>query len=96
VRDLFKGNQLVRGRFVALGRRVDLARVGCPLAVVTGSRDHITPPPQTKAILDHASSADVLDVEIPAGHVGTFMGKGALREQWPAILRWVRATDPSA
>ena len=89
VRELFKGNSLVKGRFVALGRRVDLAAICCPLALVTGTHDHITPSPQTLAVRDLVSSAEVLEVEIPAGHVGTFMGKAALRDHWPSVLRWL-------
>jgi len=90
VRELFKGNKLVRGRFVALGRRVDLSAIQCPLALVTGTRDHITPPPQTLAMRGHASSPRVLEASIAAGHVGTFMGKAALRDHWPGILEWLK------
>ena len=90
VRELFKENRLVQGRFVALGRRVDLSDITCPLALVTGTRDHITPPAQTRAVAALVGSTEILDREIPAGHVGTFMGKAALRECWPGILRWLR------
>ncbi len=89
VRELFKHNRLVQGRFVALGRPVDLAAITAPLAVVTGTRDHITPPAQTRAILDHARPSRALDVPIDAGHVGTFMGRDALRDHWPEILAFV-------
>ncbi len=89
VRELFKQNRLVQARFVALGRRVDLADVACPLALVTGTRDHITPPAQTRAISDLASSTQILDVEIDAGHVGTFMGSDSLRDHWPDVLSWL-------
>ena len=89
VRELFKRNSLVEGRFVALGRPVDLSRITCPLALVTGTRDHITPPPQTLAARELVSSTDKLEVEIPAGHVGTFMGAAALRDHWPSVLRWL-------
>ena len=95
VRELFKGNRLVRGRFVALGALVQLTEIRCPLALVMGSRDHITPPAQTRAILEHASPERVLELEIPAGHVGTFMGKGPLRDHWPGVLAWL-VTDQAA
>lgn len=95
VRELFKGNRLVQGRFVALGAPVELSAITCPLALVMGTRDHITPPDQTRAMRDHASSAAVLEVEIPAGHVGTFMGGESLAESWPDVLGWL-ATEVSA
>ena len=89
VRELFKHNLLVEGRFVALGRPVDLSAISCPLALVTGTRDHITPPAQTRAILEEVTSSTTLDVEVDAGHVGTFMGREVLRDRWPAVLDWI-------
>jgi len=93
VRELFKENRLVQGRFVALGAPVQLSEIRCPLALIMGSRDHITPPAQTRAVLDHVSSEEVLEKEIPAGHVGTFMGKGPLRDHWPGVLDWLVSAD---
>lgn len=90
VKELFKENRLVEGRFSALGRRVELARVTCPLALVAGSRDHITPPPQVWAMERAARARHVLREEIPAGHVGTFMGRGAIEKHWPRIFRWLQ------
>ncbi|MDP7114109.1 MAG: alpha/beta fold hydrolase, partial [Myxococcota bacterium] len=75
VRELFKHNRLIEGRFIALGRPVDLANITAPLALVTGTRDHITPPAQTRAITRLANPSRLLDVEIDAGHIGTFMGR---------------------
>lgn len=95
VRELFKENRLVRGRFVVLGQRIDLKRIQCPLALVVGTKDHITPPPQVLAARKAVSSQYVLEVEIPAGHVGTFMSHEALADHWPEILGWLRAFDPS-
>ncbi|NMB76748.1 MAG: alpha/beta fold hydrolase [Myxococcales bacterium] len=90
VQELFKENRLIEGRFFALGRRVELARVACPLALVAGSRDHITPPPQLWAMEHAARSRHVLREEIPAGHVGTFMGRVAIEKHWPRIFRWLQ------
>jgi poly(3-hydroxybutyrate) depolymerase len=89
VRELFKENRLVQGRLSALGEVVDLGRVACPLALVAGRRDHITPPPQVWAAAEHVASSRVLRREIDAGHVGTFMGRQAIAERWPEILAWL-------
>ncbi len=89
VRELFKENRLVQGRFTALGEAVDLGRIACPLALVAGTRDHITPPPQVWAAAEHVSSTRVLRRELDAGHVGTFMGRQAIAAHWPGIFSWL-------
>jgi poly(3-hydroxyalkanoate) synthetase len=93
VRELFKENRLFEGRFIALGTRVDLARITCPLVLVAGRRDHITPPEQVWAARKVTGSSDVLEVETGGGHVGTFMGRRELSGRWPTILSWLRERD---
>jgi poly(3-hydroxyalkanoate) synthetase len=90
VKELFKENRLFQGRFEALGRKIDLSRIECPLALLAGSRDHITPPPQVWALARVARSRKVWREEIPAGHVGTFMGRLAIERHWPRVLAWLR------
>jgi pimeloyl-ACP methyl ester carboxylesterase len=88
VTELFHGNQLVEGRFELRGRRVDLRDIRCPVALVGGSKDHITPMAQVWALepfLTGAHARFVLD----AGHVGIFIGHGPLHRDWPRILAWV-------
>jgi poly(3-hydroxyalkanoate) synthetase len=93
VRQLFKDNRLVRGRFVCLGERVDLGRITCPLCLVAGARDHITPSRQVWATRRAASSKRVLEVETGGGHIGAFMGREALRDRWPTVFEWLRAGE---
>jgi poly(3-hydroxyalkanoate) synthetase len=93
VRELFKQNRLVRGRFRCLGQTVDLGRVRCPLCLIAGQRDHITPPRQVWATRRAVASTDVLRVETSGGHVGAFMGRTELRETWPQVLSWLRERD---
>lgn len=93
VRELFQENRLIQGRFRVQGRRVDLGRICCPLVLVAGSDDHITPPPQVWAAEGAVSSQQVLRVEIPAGHVGTFMGRSALADHWPVLLAWLKQSQ---
>lgn len=97
VRELFKENRLIQGRLVACGRTVDLAAIRCPLCLVAGRRDHITPPPQLWAARQAVSSQHVHEVETDGGHIGTFMGRTELREQWPGIFAWLQTiTQQSA
>jgi len=93
VRELFRQNRLVAGTFEVRGRRVDLGRLAMPLALVAGTKDHITPAEQLFALRDHARAERVLSVEIPAGHIGTFMGTEALRDHWPGVFRWLREQE---
>jgi hypothetical protein len=41
------------------------------------------------AAKDHIGSRSVLEVEIDAGHIGTFMSHAALHDHWPGILAWI-------
>jgi len=93
VRELFKENRLIQGRLVVCGRTVDLAAIRYPLCLVAGGRDHITPPPQLWAARRAVSSTHVHEVETDGGHIGTFMGRAELRDQWPGIFAWLLATD---
>ena len=85
VRKLFKENQLARGALHVRGRRVDLATLRCPIHLVAGGRDHITPAAQVFALEALAPSATCQRHLVDAGHVGVFMGRKALRTVWPRV-----------
>jgi poly(3-hydroxybutyrate) depolymerase len=95
VERLFRDNALIRGDLEIQGRRLDLAKVSCPLNLVAGATDHITPPEQVFAAADHVSTPPEHIVRrlSPGGHLGLFMGREALREQWPVVLAAVRAVS---
>ena len=88
VEHLFRDNELIAGKLRIGGRRVDLGRITCPLNLLGGSTDHITPPDQVYALADHASTdeADVVRDTSEGGHLGLFMGHEALRHHWPRLL----------
>lgn len=88
VEQLFARNGLVSGALEVGGERVELARIACPLFLLAGERDHITPPAQVFALAEHAGTSpeDVLVRTTPGGHLGLFMGSEALREHWPPLL----------
>jgi poly(3-hydroxybutyrate) depolymerase len=93
VRELFKENRLVRGSFMVLGRPVRLENIRCPLALVAGARDQITPPAQLWAAEHCVSSRRVLKVLTEGGHVGTFMGSAELKKHWPGIISWLKESE---
>jgi poly(3-hydroxyalkanoate) synthetase len=88
VEHLFRDNELVRGELEVAGERVDLARIDCPLNLLGGATDHITPPDQVFALADAASTpeVDVTRRVASGGHLGLFMGREALSEHWPPLL----------
>jgi poly(3-hydroxybutyrate) depolymerase len=91
VEHLFRDNELVRGELEVAGERVDLARIECPLNLLGGATDHITPPDQVFALADAASTpeVDVTRRVTSGGHLGLFMGHDALSEHWPPLLAQV-------
>jgi poly(3-hydroxybutyrate) depolymerase len=91
VEHLFRDNELVRGELEVAGRRVELARISCPLNLLGGATDHITPPDQVFALADAASTpdGDVTRRITSGGHLGLFMGREALSEHWPLLLAQV-------
>jgi poly(3-hydroxyalkanoate) synthetase len=88
VEHLFVANRLVEGTLEIGGERVDLSRIDCPLFLLGGARDHITPPSQVFSAADHVATkpADIERHVNSGGHLGLFMGSEALREHWPPIL----------
>lgn len=91
VEHLFKNNELVKGELVVDGARVRLRDITCPLYLLAGTTDHITPPPQVFALADHAGSA-AADVEMrtaAGGHLGLFMGHDALTGHWAQVFETI-------
>jgi len=88
VEHLFQDNELIAGKLKIGGRRVDLGRISCPLNLLAGQTDHITPPAQVFALADYASTEepDVLRDTTEGGHLGLFMGHEALQHHWPKLL----------
>jgi poly(3-hydroxybutyrate) depolymerase len=93
VEHLFRDNELVAGTLEIGEERVDLGRIECPLNLLAGAADHITPPDQVFALADHAGTPDdaIVRDTTPGGHLGLFMGREALSSHWPPLLDAVRA-----
>jgi poly(3-hydroxyalkanoate) synthetase len=93
VEHLFRRNALVRGELEIGGERVDLGRISCPLNLLAGAEDHITPPPQVFAAADFVATkeSDVCRRQASGGHLGLFMGRESLRDHWPPVMAEVLA-----
>ena len=90
VEKLYKRNELATGNFVALGQRIDLAKVKVPLFLLAARDDELVAPPQLFAAerLVGTLRRSVHKATVPGRHVGLFMGKTVLEEVWPKIVRW--------
>jgi poly(3-hydroxybutyrate) depolymerase len=88
VEHLFRDNALIRGELAIDGRPVDLARIACPVNLLAGAADHITPPAQVFALADAVSTPaeHVTRRTTGGGHLGLFMGTEALRDHWPVVM----------
>jgi poly(3-hydroxybutyrate) depolymerase len=95
VEHLFTGNKLVAGTLEVAGRRVDLGAIACPVRILAGSRDHITPHEQAFALARHISTPpDKIRCElIDSGHLGLFMSRSALRDHWAPLLEELAGTE---
>lgn len=93
LRHLFLRNELAGGTLEVGGRRVDLATITCPVFLLAGSADHITPPEQVWALADLVSTPaeDVHRTLVTAGHLGLFMGRQSLQEHWRPLMEQVAA-----
>ena len=91
VEHLFQRNELIKGELEIRGRKVDLKAITAPLFLFAGETDHITPPDQVFALADYAGSTESARQISSGGHLGLFMGRESLRENWPPLLHAVAA-----
>jgi len=93
VEHLFQNNELVEGTLTIDGQVVNLKNVSCPLYLLAGSVDHITPGPQVFALADYASTApeEITQVTAPGGHLGLFMGRESLMAYWAPLFAAIAA-----
>jgi poly(3-hydroxyalkanoate) synthetase len=88
VEHLFRDNELARGALRIDDEAVDLGRIGCPVNLLAGAADHITPPEQVFALAGAVSTPaeHITRRTTSGGHLGLFMGTEALRDHWPIVM----------
>ena len=92
---LFKENRFAKGLFRALGRKLDLAAIECPLYLLAGDADDITTKEQVfnAARLVGTPKGRIVKQLAPGGHIGLFMGSHTLTDTWPQIGRWIKKQE---
>lgn len=95
VEHLFQNNELIAGTLVVGDRTVDLGQITCPLYLLAGETDHITPPSQVFALADYTGTDPeaVTTRQTTGGHLGLFMGREALRDHWTPLFGEIAAAS---
>jgi poly(3-hydroxyalkanoate) synthetase len=91
VKELFKENRFAKGEFVALGYTIKPQTITCPLYLLAGTTDDLTPADQVfNAVTFFGTPKDQIVKELAmGGHIGLFMGSHALKDNWPKIAAWL-------
>lgn len=88
--DLFLENRLNVNELVLGGRRVDLADIIEPVALVLGAEDSYVPRDVSLPFLEAIDSGEARVFDAPVDHVGTFVGPDAHETYWPRLCEWVQ------
>ena len=92
VEQLFKENRLAAGKFVALGHRINLSSLHCPVFLLAASEDDTVAREQVFAaerLLDRRNCA-IAKSTASCGHLGLFMGRRVLGSAWRDIAGWLQ------
>ena len=90
VEHLFVKNEMFRGELEVAGQTVSLRSITCPLFLLGGEQDDITPWQQVHNMRNAVGSSLVRWHLAPGGHIGLFIGRQSQAEYWTPILTQIR------
>jgi poly(3-hydroxyalkanoate) synthetase len=92
---LYRENRIATGKFVALGRAIDLADIRMPIYLLAGRDDTLVAPNQLLAVAHRVGTPkrDIMTAREPCGHLSLYLGRRVLNERWPVIARWLAEDD---
>jgi pimeloyl-ACP methyl ester carboxylesterase len=90
VEHLFVKNELFKGELEVAGSTVSLRSITCPVFLLGGEQDDITPWQQVHNMRYAVGSSLVRWYLAPGGHIGLFIGRQSQAEYWTPILAQVR------
>ena len=90
VEHLFVKNELFKGELEVAGKTVSLRSITCPVFLLGGEEDDITPWQQVHNMRYAVGSSLVRWHLAPGGHIGLFIGRQSQAEYWTPILAEVR------
>jgi polyhydroxyalkanoate synthase subunit PhaC len=88
IKDLFRDNLLIKGKFYLGGTKVDLKKMTVPYLNVYATSDNIIPNDSTKAVMEKIGSSDKQEIPFPGGHIGVFVGTKSQKDLAPAVAKW--------
>ena len=90
---LYKENRLAEGRFVALGRQINLVSVHQPIFLLGARDDELVAPEQLFATARRVGTPKqhIETATEPCGHLSLFIGAETITRSWVRIADWVRA-----
>jgi PHB de-polymerase C-terminus/Tetratricopeptide repeat len=90
VEHLFARNEMFKGELEIAGQAVSLRAITCPVFLLGGEQDDITPWQQVHNMRHAVGSPLVRWYLAPGGHIGLFIGRQSQAEYWTPILAQVR------
>ena len=90
VEHLFVNNEMFKGELEVAGQAVSLRSITCPVFLLGGEEDDITPWQQVHNMRDAVGSSLVRWYLAPGGHIGLFIGRQSQSEYWTPILAQIR------
>lgn len=90
IKDLFRDNLLIQGKFELGGRKVDLKNATMPFLNVYATEDNIIPNESTINVMDKFGAKDKEVYAFPGGHIGVFVGAKSQKELAPKVAEWVK------
>jgi poly(3-hydroxybutyrate) depolymerase len=90
VEHLFVKNEMFNGELEVAGQPVNLRSITCPVFLLGGEQDDITPWQQVHNMRYAVGSSLVRWYLAPGGHIGLFIGRHSQAEYWTPILAQVR------
>jgi poly(3-hydroxybutyrate) depolymerase len=89
VEHLFARNEMFTGELEIAGSTVSLRSITCPVFLLGGEQDDITPWPQVRNMRHAVGSSLVRWYLAPGGHIDLFIGRRSQAEYWTPILAQV-------
>jgi poly(3-hydroxyalkanoate) synthetase len=92
---IFRENRIAGGRFVALGRRIELGKVTAPVFLLAGLDDEVVPAEQALATAHLVGTPPALIAALsePCNHLALFMGARTHAHAWKRVAEWL-SSDP--
>jgi polyhydroxyalkanoate synthase len=91
IKQLYRRNLLIRNKFKAGEKRIDLGKINCPVLNVVGTHDQVAVPESSLHLLELLKSADKQTLALDYGHLTIAVGSGAKDDFWYKSVEWLAA-----